>query len=361
MPKGYLTRTMKLEKIIIDTSDQPESSVLIIYTGGTMGMGQDKSGDLVSFNFQEILDRIPSLKTMNLRLTVISFTEPLDSSNIKPVHWVQIAHIIYDNYQRPDGFVILHGTDTIAYSASALSFILDGLNKPVIFTGAQLPISSIRSDGRENLITAIELASARENGVSIVPEVSIFFDNILLRGNRSKKVESILFDAFKSENYPHLAQSGVEIEYNRSFIQSYSTNNKLKIIKDLDLNVALIKLFPGISENVIGNTLSTPGLKGLILETFGSGNAPSEPWLIDCLKNAIEKDIMIMNVSQCDGGKVLQGKYDTSRALQEIGILSGKDITTESAITKMMVVLGFELGPKEKKEILITPMCGEMK
>ncbi len=351
---------MELEKIIIDTSDQPDSSVLIIYTGGTMGMGQNKSGDLVSFNFQEILDRIPSLKTMNLRLTVISFKEPLDSSNIKPVHWVQIAQIIYDNYQKHNGFVILHGTDTMAYSASALSFILDGLNKPVIFTGAQLPISSIRSDGRENLITAIEIASARENGISIVPEVSIFFDNILLRGNRSKKVESILFDAYKSENYPHLAQSGVEIEYNRSFIQPYLPANKLKLRKDMDLSVALIKLFPGITENVIRNMLSTPGLKGLVLETFGSGNVPSELWLIDCLKDAIEKDMMIMNVSQCDGGKVLQGKYDTSKALQEIGILSGKDITTESAITKMMVVLGFELGPKEKKELLIKPMCGEM-
>jgi len=351
---------MELEKIFIDTSDQPESSVLIIYTGGTMGMGQNKSGDLVSFNFQEILDRIPSLKTMNLRLTVISFKEPLDSSNIKPVHWVQIAQIIYDNYQKHDGFVILHGTDTMAYSASALSFILDGLNKPVIFTGAQLPISSIRSDGRENLITAIEIASARENGIPIVPEVSIFFDNILLRGNRSKKVESILFNAYKSENYPHLAQSGVEIEYNKSFIQPFLPDNKLKLRKELDLNVALIKLFPGITENVIGNMLSTPGLKGLVLETYGSGNAPSEPWLIDCLKDAIDRDLVILNVSQCDGGKVSQGEYDTGKALYEIGILSGKDITTESAITKMMVVLGFQLGSKEKKEILIKPMCGEM-
>ncbi len=353
---------MSYQRINIDTASPqaPEASILLIYTGGTMGMGKDESGALVPFDFQRILDNVPSLKTFNLSLTVISFEEPIDSSNVSPDHWVEISKIIADNYDDQDGFVILHGTDTMAYTASALSFMLEGLNKPVVLTGAQLPISAARSDARENLITAIEIASRRENGSPVVPEVCIYFNYFLLRGNRSKKMESSHFDAFKSENYPALAVSGVEIDFDFAAIRKVSDDSKLQLNTQLDNNIIVLKLFPGISESSVTAVLNTPGVRGVVLETFGAGNAQTAEWLTAALQTAITKGIVIFNVSQCEGGKVRQGEYETSRHLKQIGVLSGSDITTEAAVTKMMILLGKNLPQEILTKNLTNPICGEM-
>lgn len=352
---------MKLKKITINTATpgKPTSSILLIYTGGTMGMGYDSSGTLVPFDFEGILEKVPSLRTFQIQLNVIAFDPPMDSSNLGPVHWVTIAEIIKENYKSHEGFVVLHGTDTMAYTASALSFMLENLAKPVILTGAQLPISARRSDARENLITSIELASARKGRAPMVPEVCIYFDYMLFRGNRVKKVESNHFDAFRSENYPPLAQSGVRIEYNSAYIQK-QPSKPLRVNSKLNSQVALVKLYPGISRESVESALKIKGLKGVILETFGSGNAPTERWLFSSLKKAIDKGVIILNVSQCHGGKVEQGKYGASKQLKEIGVLSGSDITTEAALAKMMVVFGRGGSLNNQKKQLLKPICGEM-
>lgn len=327
---------------IANYSDDSESSILLIYTGGTFGMVYDENGSLAPFNFSLVLEKIPELKNLDLKLTVISFPEPVDSTNIEISHWADIAFIIYNNYQQYDGFVVLHGTDTMAYSASALSFMLDGLNKPVIFTGAQIPIGSTRSDARENLITALEIASASENGLPIVNEVCLYFNFILLRGNRAQKIRSSTFGAFESENYPYLAQSGVDIEYNRGYLTPHDEGLQINYSDKMDPNIAILKIFPSMTENTVGGILNISGLKGIILETYGSGNAIKSEWFINCLQEAIQKGILILNVSQCLGGSVLQGRYETSRALSDIGVISGHDITTEAAAAKMMYLLANE-------------------
>jgi L-asparaginase len=293
-----------------------------------------------------------------LELTVISFNNPIDSSNIQPEHWQTIAKIIFENYQAHDGFVVLHGTDTMAFTASALSFMLSGLTKPVILTGAQLPISEPRSDARENLITSLEIAAAKKEGKAMVPEVCIYFGNELLRGNRAKKTESMHFDAFQSENYPPLAKAGVKIEYNEAVIQQ-ETKSELKLQSKLDSSIAILKLFPGITEATVRALLTISGLKAIVLETYGSGNAPTTKWFIDLLKEAINKGVIVLNISQCPGGMVVQGKYETSKVLQEIGVLSGGDMTTEAALTKLMVLLG-EYGAKETKLKIRKSIVGEL-
>jgi L-asparaginase len=353
---------MNYTKIQINTAspEKARSKVMIIYTGGTFGMTYDANGVLVPFDFSLILSQLPTLRNLFLELTVISFTQPIDSSNIQPAHWQMIGAIIYDNYPTQDGFVVLHGTDTMSFTASAISFMLSGLAKPVIFTGAQLPIAEPRSDARENLITSLEIASARnEKGQAMVPEVCIYFDYELLRGNRSKKVESMHFDAFESENYPSLAKAGVKIDYNYGAIHQPEMNRSLNLIKSFDSNISILKLFPGISENTVEAILSTIGLKALVLETFGSGNAPSAPWFIKRLKMAIDNGLLVVNISQCPGGMVVQGKYETSKALAEIGVVSGADMTLEAAITKLMVLLG-EFGIEKTRQLIVQPIAGEL-
>lgn len=355
---------MNYTKIQINTAspDQARSKVMIIYTGGTLGMTYDVKGVLVPFDFSLILSQLPALRNLFLELTVISFNNPIDSSNISPSHWQTLGNIIYENYSQQDGFVVLHGTDTMSFTASAISFMLIGLRKPVIFTGAQLPISEPRSDARENLITSLEIASSKsESGAALVPEVCVYFDYQLLRGNRSKKVESMHFDAFESENYPSLATAGVKIDYNFAVIHKPETglNQPLKLINKFDQNISILKLFPGIHENTVEAILATPGLKALVLETFGSGNAPSTTWFIKSLQQAIQKGLLILNISQCPGGMVVQGKYETSKALAEIGVISGGDMTLEAAITKLMVLLG-EFGVEKTRQMINSPLAGEM-
>ncbi|MBC8112369.1 MAG: asparaginase [Verrucomicrobia bacterium] len=337
-----------------------ETSVLMIYTGGTLGMVYDKNKQLIPFDFEQILEKMPELHLFDCQLTVIAFEKPLDSANIQPLHWLELAHIIHENYKLYDGFVILHGTDTMAFSASALSFLLENLSKPVVFTGAQLPVGAIRTDARVNLVTALEIASATaENGKFMVPEVCIFFNDTLLRGNRAKKVETSRFDAFQSDNYPFLAKVGVNLEFNTNAILPLP-EKELSVQTQLCTDIALLKLFPGIHKSLIHNILHTNHLKGIILETFGSGNAPTDAWFVDLLREAIDKGIFILNVSQCSGGKVVHGKYATSRKLQEIGVLSAADTTTEAALTKMMYVLAKNLSPAETIKLLTTTLRGEM-
>lgn len=324
-------------------------------------MVYDKSGKhLIPFDFAQVLDKIPELARFEFNLTVIEFAELIDSSNIKPAHWITLARLIKDNYLKYDGFVILHGTDTMAFTASALSFLLEGLNKPVIFTGAQLPIGAPRTDARGNFISAIEIAAARKNGKPLVPEVCIYFSYRLLRGNRAKKVESAQFAAFESENYPLLAEAGVSINYNYYAIRSFETNQTLRIYKQLDTNVAILKLFPGISESIVKSILGIEGLKAVVIETYGSGNAPTDSWFIDSLRGAIERDIILLNVSQCNGGTVMQGRYETSKNLAQIGVISGKDITTEAAVTKLMFLLANSRSYADIKANLQRSIRGEM-
>ncbi|MEX2594717.1 MAG: asparaginase [Anditalea sp.] len=337
-----------------------ESSILIIYTGGTLGMAYNSVGALIPFNFSQILEKIPNVTSMNVTITVISFPEPIDSSNVNMQHWIDMAYIIYENYDTYDGFVVLHGTDTMAYSASMLSYMLKGLSKPVIFTGAQLPISAMRSDARENLMTSLEIAVSKADGKPIVPEVCIFFNHMLLRGNRAKKVQSVHFDAFESENYPALAEAGIVIDYNYTAIKPFKEGLQLRYLNKLDNNVMILKLFPGITPQILDSCFNIEGLRGVVLETYGSGNSPSEAWFIKSLERAIKKGIIILNVSQVNGGRVIQGRYQTSRDLKRMGVLSGGDITTEAAITKMMFLLGNENDEQEVRKKLVTPLAGEI-
>jgi L-asparaginase len=343
------------------TKKANETSVLMIYTGGTLGMVYDAQiQSLVPFDFEQIIENVPEIRRLDFELSILALDKPIDSSNINPKIWIQLANIIQKNFQKYDAFVILHGTDTMAYTASALSYLLENLSKPVIFTGAQLPIGIARTDARENLITALEIASAKIDGRPIVPEVSIYFNSFLLRGNRAKKKESSQFNAFRSENYPALAEVGVSIEYNFPFIKPYRPDLPLYVHQILDENVVILKLFPGINKTTIRSILNSKNLKGLVMETYGAGNAPTEKWFLDELKWASQKGLVIINVSQCDGGRVMQEKYQTGKTLQEIGIVSGSDMTTEAAITKLMFLLGKEQDAERVRFLFEQSICGEM-
>ncbi|KAA9345643.1 asparaginase [Adhaeribacter soli] len=347
--------------ILTAAPEHPQAKVLLIYTGGTIGMVYDETGrHLIPFDFEQIIAKVPELQQFNVLLTVLSLNQPIDSSNVSINHWLDLAKIIEEHYAFYDGFVILHGTDTMAYSASALSFLLEGLAKPVIFTGAQVPIGKIRTDARENLISALEIAAAGgAEGKVLVPEVAIYFDNLLLRGNRAKKVESSHFDAFKSGNYPPLAVAGIDLEFEQSQILS-KPDKPFKVHQQLDNRVAVLKLFPGISEGVVRSILKADDLRGLVLETYGAGNAPTEAWFLNALQEAIQAGLVVLNVSQCDEGNVNQGLYETSRYLEEMGIIGGADITTEAAITKLMFVLGLNLPSSETRKLLKHDLRGEI-
>ncbi|MPR36679.1 asparaginase [Salmonirosea aquatica] len=340
----------------------PRASVLVIYTGGTLGMVYENKGrQLVPFEFEHLIDRVPEVRRLDIEITFLTLPEPIDSSNMTPELWVTLGQIIFDQYFDYGSFVILHGTDTMAYTASALSFLLEGLNKPVILTGAQLPIGIARSDARENFLTALEIAAATNaQGYPIISEVCIYFNSLLLRGNRSKKKESSDFNAFQSENYPVLANAGVRIEYNFPYLAPYIQENKLFLHTRLFSQVTFLKIFPGITPEVVHSLFNISGLKGVVLETFGAGNAPTAAWFLEEIKQAIQRGLLIFNVSQCDGGRVTQGQYKTSTALAQLGVLSGTDCTAEAAITKMMFVLGQSDDPDLCRNLLVTPLRGEM-
>jgi|ERR1051326_745982 L-asparaginase len=335
-------------------------SVLLIYTGGTIGMVQDtRTGQLRPFDFSHLTEQVPELKKFDLELHVVSFEQPLDSSNMQPDVWVRIAKIIEKNYDDHHGFVILHGSDTMSYTASALSFMLENLGKPVVLTGSQLPIGIIRTDGKENLVTAIEIAATRQAGRPIVNEVCIYFEYKLYRGNRTHKFNAEQFNAFQSSNYPELAEAGVHLRYNKSALLK-PTSKKLKVHTSLDPNIAILKIFPGITPALVKAVLGTKGLKALIIETFGAGNATTAGWFIDALRDAIKKGIIIYNVTQCNAGAVEQGKYQTSAGLAKTGVIGGSDITVEAAVCKLMFLLGQKLKTKEIEKLLKRSLRGEL-
>jgi L-asparaginase len=337
------------------------SKVLIIYTGGTIGMVEDpETGYLHAFDFDHLLEEIPELKKVGVELSVSSLEKPIDSSNMGPKVWVELLEVIERNYADFDGFVILHGSDTMAYTASALSFLLENVSKPIIFTGSQLPIGKIRTDGKENIITAIEIAGDYENSYPVVPEVAIYFEYALYRANRTTKISAENFEAFQSPNYPLLAEAGVHIKYNRFAINKPDVKPLIARKQIVD-DVASIKIFPGLQQKTFRAVADIPGLRGLILETYGSGNAPSLPWLTEELVSLNERGVIVLNVTQCVTGKVIQGKYETGVHLERAGVISGEDMTYEAAITKLMYLLSCEeLSLAEKKEYLETNLRGEL-
>lgn len=314
------------------------NNVLLVYTGGTIGMSRNEStGALEPFNFEHLLSKVPELTQFPTHIATYQFTPPIDSSNMSPALWVELTHIIADNYDNYDGFVILHGTDTMSYTASALSFMLENLTKPVILTGSQLPIGQLRTDGKENLITSIEIASAkRPDGSAMVPEVGIYFNGHLMRGNRTTKMSADDFNAFESFNFPHLADAGVNITYRENIIRYPDASRQMTPHFRLDNNVIVFTIFPGIREDLVRHIIATPNLRSIVMRTFGSGNAPQSTWLLKALKEATLHGKLIINISQCMAGCVEMGRYDTGYQLKEAGVISGHDSTVESAVTKLM-------------------------
>lgn len=338
------------------------SSVLLIYTGGTIGMVRNpETGALESFNFDLLLEQVPELKRFDCRISTHTFVPPIDSSDMMPGHWASLVQIIDANYHFFDGFVILHGTDTMAYTASALSFMLENLGKPVILTGSQLPMGMLRTDGKENLITAIEIASAqRADGSPMVPEVCIYFKEKLLRGNRTTKINAEQFNAFRSFNYPELATAGINIRYNETLIRRPDPLKPMKPHFEVDTNVMVLTLFPGIQQAVVHTILHQSGLKAVVLRTFGAGNAPQIPWLKEELTEARRKGIVLVNITQCQAGSVHMGLYGTSLPLMDAGLVSGYDSTPECAITKLMFLLGRGLSAGEICQMMDSDIAGEI-
>jgi L-asparaginase len=340
---------------------QMNSKILLLYTGGTIGMMQDEhSGALRPFDFDQLLAQIPEIGHYSCEIDTFSLNKPVDSSNIKPDHWVRLARRIYEGYAYYDGFVILHGSDTMAFSASALSFMLENLAKPVILTGSQLPIGITRSDARENLLTAIEIALARRsNSLAMIPEVALYFENNLLRGNRSHKISTEDFMAFRSLNYPELAEVGVHIKYNEAAI-GLPSKDSLILHEKMDGAISILTMFPGLTPSYVEAVLGDANMKGLILRSFGSGNIPTDDWLLRDLKETIDRGVEVVNISQCSGGTVEQGKYETSKALKEMGVIPAGDMSFESGLTKMMYLLGHGFRGNDFRRLYETNLRGEL-
>jgi len=336
-------------------------SILLIYTGGTIGMIKDyPSGTLKAFDFNKLVSNIPELSQLECKIESISFKKAIDSSNMDPSHWVSIATIIEKHYDRYDGFVVLQGSDTMSYSSSALSYMLENLSKPVIFTGSQLPIGDLRTDAKENLITSIQIAALQENNQAVIQEVCLYFEYKLYRANRTTKINAEHFEAFTSLNFPALAESGVHLKINHNYLLKNQKSKKLTVHKMMDTNVAIFKLFPGFSRELLRAILNTPNLKALVFETYGAGNAPTDDWLLSDLKEAIKKGLHIVNVTQCSGGSVIMGRYSTSEELKKLQLIDGGDITSEAAITKLMYLLGSGVSHKSFRTIFETSLRGEL-
>lgn len=335
--------------------------ILIIYTGGTIGMIEDPvSKALRPFDFSHLMENVPKVKMLDYDIDNLQFAAPIDSSDMNPDHWREIAQSIARHYDEYDGFVVLHGTDTMAYTASALSFMLQGLCKPVIITGSQLPIGEVRTDGEENLITALQIAAARDtDGRPMVQEVAILFEDYLWRGNRSTKRSADLFNAFRSSNYPHLAKIGLGIDYDYDAL-ARNPEGPLRVSLDMDTSVISIDLFPGINEITLRHALATPGIKGVVFRTYGAGNAPTAPWFINLFKEACDRGLVVLNVTQCLNGSVHSNRYVSGDLLAATGVISGHDITFEAAITKMMHLFAQNLPLDTVKEMIARPLVGEM-
>lgn len=336
--------------------------ILIIYTGGTIGMTENQvTHSLQPFDFSHLIDNVPKIKKLDYDIDNIQFDPPIDSSNMSPLHWNHIAHAIAEHYDRFDGFVVLHGTDTMAFTASALSFMLEDLHKPVIITGSQLPIGEVRTDGEENLITALQVAAARTaTGEPMIQEVAILFENYLWRGNRSTKMSADNFNAFRSNNYPPLAKIGLGISFNEDALYRSPSRRPLNVRYNMDCNVMTIEINPGITPSTLSHQLHTPGIKGIVLKTYGAGNCPTDKWFVDLIRDAVERGIVIINVTQCVNGGVHDTLYETGNTLAQAGVISGHDITREAAITKLMYLFGMGLTPDSVKTYLNCALCGEM-
>lgn len=336
--------------------------ILVIYTGGTIGMMVDpESKALMPFEFKNIHQQLPMLSLIEADITFKDMLPLIDSSDTNPDFWIRLAKMIGEEYDHYDGFVILHGTDTMAYTASALSFLLENLSKPVILTGSQLPLGVIRTDGRRNILNAIAVAAESVNDKPIIQEVGIYFQNNLYRGNRTYKDNAARFNAFSSPNYPKLAQVNTNIEYNRNAIHTETEDRPLIVHDKMNDEIAIIKLYPGIKRSFLESVFNAPGIRAIVMETFGVGNAPTSPEFISLLKDAVDRGILIVNVTQCKGGGgVEMGKYLTGKHLADLGIASGHDMTTEAAVTKLMFLLGQHQDNKAVKQLMESPLRGEL-